>query len=206
MKLKNKKNILIALISLIIIAGIAVVAVYGFNKELKFEQGQSFDIYVGQTVERSEIKEILNEFLGTNNIVQEIEIYKDMVTIKANTISAEQKDNIINKLKEKYEFEQTAEETTIDTVPETRIRDIFKKYIITIVISEIAVLIYMIIRYYKKGILKVIARTAGIPLVGEMLLLSVIAITRIPVGRITLLLVIAMYIMTTIFAIKENEK
>lgn len=129
-----------------------------------------------------------------------------MVTIKANTISAEQKDNIINKLKEKYEFEQTAEETTIDTVPETRIRDIFKKYIITIVISEIAVLIYMIIRYYKKGILKVIARTAGIPLVGEMLLLSVIAITRIPVGRITLLLVIAMYIMTTIFAIKENEK
>lgn len=206
MKQKNKNIIAILFVALVIIAGIVMIAMKGFNKELKFKQGQSIDIYIGKQVEHEKMKEIVNETLGTSNMVQEIEIYKDMVTIKSNTITDEQKNNIINKLKENYEFEQTAEETTIDAVPETRIRDIYKQYIIPFIISGVVVAIYMSIRYYKKGILKVLGRTIVIPIVGELLLLSFIAITRIPVGRLTLVLGIAMYIITILFVIKENEK
>lgn len=203
---KNKKIFTIAIIILIIAAGIIVTAVFGFNKELKYSQTQYIDVYVGQEIEQNKIKDIANEVLGRNNIVQTIEIYKDMVTIRAKSISEEQKNDLVNKIKENYEFEQTAEDTTIKVVPATRIRDMYKQYILPFAISAVIVLIYMVIRYYKSGILKVLARTVCIPIIGELILLSVIAITRIPVGRFTPILVIVMHIFTILYVIKENEK
>lgn len=207
MKQKNIKIISIAIIALVIIAGIVVIGIWGFNKELRFEQSQSIDVYVEQKVDESKIKEIVHESLnGNSSMIQMVEIYKDMVTIRSKEITEEQKDNIVNKIKENYEFDQTAENTTINDVPATRIIDIYKKYIVPFVISGVLVLIYISIRYYKKGILKVIARTILIPVFAEMFLLSIIAITRIPIGRFTPVLVIGMYVSSILIVIKETEK
>ena len=207
MKQKNIKIISIALVALVILIGIVVGGIWGFNKELRFEQSQSIDVYVEQSVDESKIKEIVHESLGgASNMVQTVEIYKDMVTIRAEEITEEQKDNIVNKIKENYEFEQTAEDTKINTVPATKIIDMYKKYVIPFIISGVLVLVYMVVRYYKKGILKVLARTIAIPVFGELFLLSVIAIARIPVGRFTPILVIGMYIASILIVIKENEK
>ena len=206
MKQKNNKIIAIAIIALIILAGIVVVSIWGFNKELKYEQGQRIDIYVEQQLDKTKIKNIVNEVLGTSNIVQTVEIYEDMVTIRAKTISEEQRNNIVNKVKENYEFKQTVEETQINIVPETRIRDMYKQYVLPFVLSAVLVVGYMVIRYYKKGILKVLVRTVAIPVVAELLLLSVIAITRIPMGRFIPIFVILVYIASILYVIKENEK
>lgn len=207
MKQKNIKIIFIALVALVILIGIVVVGIWGYNKELKFEKSQSIDIYVEQKVDESKIKNIVHEALGNANYtVQTVEIYKDMVTIRSEQITEEQKNNIVNKIKENYEFKQTAEETTINTVPATRIIDMYKGYILPFTISGILVLVYMVIRYYKKGILKVLARTVAIPVFGELFLLGVIAIARVPVGRFTPILVIGMYIAAILIVIKENEK
>lgn len=206
MKQKNKKIIAIAIIALIILAGIVVVNIWGFNKELRFSQSQSIEIYIGQKVDKTKVKSIANEVLGTKNMVQTVEIYEDMVIIRAESISEEQKNNIINKIKENYEFEQTAEDTVIKTVPVTRIRDMYKQYVLPFVISGVLVVAYMGIRYYKKGILKVLSRSAVVPVVAELLLLSVVAITRIPVGRFIPVLVILVYIASVMHLIKENEK
>lgn len=207
MKQKNIKIIFIALVALVILIGIVVVGILGYNKELKFEKSQSIDIYVEQKVDESKIKNIVHEALGNANYtVQTVEIYKDMVTIRSEQITEEQRNNIVNKIKENYEFKQTAEETTINTVPATRIIDMYKGYILPFTISGILVLVYMVIRYYKKGILKVLARTVAIPVFGELFLLSVIVIARIPVGRFTPILVIGMYIAAILIVIKENEK
>ena len=181
--------------------------IYGFNKELKYSKSQSIDVYIEQEVDLSKIKEIVNENLNnSNNMVQTVEIYKDLVTIRAKEITDEQKNNIVNKIKENYEFSQTAEDTTINTVPETKLIDMYKKYIVPFTISGILVLVYMAIRYYKKGILKVLGRTIVLPIFGELFLLSIIAITRIPVGRFTPVLIIAMYIASILMVIKQNEK
>ena len=206
MKQKNIKIISIAIVALVILIGIVVVGIWGFNKELRFEQSQSIDVYVEQSIDETKIKEIVHDTLGTNSMIQAVEIYKDMVTIRAKEITEEQKNNILNKIKENYEFEQTAEDTTVNTVPATRIKDIYKRYVLPFTISGILVLVYMIIRYYKKGILKVLARTVLIPVFGELFLLSVIAIARIPVGRFTPILVVGMYIGSILIVIKENEK
>ena len=207
MKQKNIKIIVISIMTLVILAGIVVTGIYGFNKELKYSQSQSIDVYIEQKVDVAKIKEIVNENLGnSNNMVQTVEIYKDLVTIRAKEITDEQKNNIVNKIKENYEFSQTAEDTTINTVPETKLIDMYKKYIVPFAISGVLVLVYMAIRYYKKGILKVLGRTIIFPIFGELFLLSIISITRMPVGRFTPVLVIAMYIASILLVIKQNEK
>ena len=206
MNQKNKKIIIGAIIALIIVAGIATVATWGFNKELRFEQGQRIDILVEQKVDETKIKNIAEEVLGMHNMVQTVEIYQEMVTIKAKSITNTQKETIINKLKENYEFEQTAEKTDIKTVPATRFRDMYKQYVVPFVISIVLVLVYMMIRYYKKGALKVLAKTLIIPTVAELLLLSWISIVRIPVGRYTPVLVLLIYVASIWFTMKQIEK
>ncbi len=207
MKKKNIKIIAIAIMSLVILAGIVVVGIFGFNKELRYGQGQVINVYVEQMVDVTNIKKLVNECLaGKTNMVQTVEIYQDYVTIKAKEITEEQKNNIVNKLKENYEFSQTAEDTTIENVTATKYIDIYKKYIVPFAVSGVIVLAYIVIRYHKKGILKVLGRTIIIPVFGELFLLSIIAITRIPVGRYTPVLVIAMYIASIMMVIRENEK
>ena len=206
MKQKNIKIIISAVIALIILAGIVVVNIWRFNKELQYENGKSIEIYLEQKADIVKIKDIVNNELGTKNKVQTVEIYEDMVIIRAQSISEEQKNNIVNKIKENYQFEQTAEKTNIKTEPETRIRDMYKKYVIPFIISGGLIVVYMGIRYYKKDIVKVIITTIAIPVVAELVLLSVIAITRIPVGRFTPVLVILTYIASIMHVINEIEK
>lgn len=207
MKQRNIKIIVIAIEALVILAGIVIINIMGFNKELRFSQSERIDVYIENEADKAKVKSIVNEVLGDqNNMVQTVEIYQDMVTIRAKEITEDQKNDIVSKLKENYEFKQTAEETTIKTVPATRIVDMYKKYIVPFVVSGGLVLIYMVIRYYKKGIWKVLARTICMPVLAELFLLAVIAIVRIPLGRFTPVLVIAMYIASITGVVIENEK
>lgn len=207
MKQRNIKIIVIAIEALVILAGIVIINIMGFNKELRFSQSERIDVYIENEADKAKVKSIVNEVLGDqNNMVQTVEIYQDMVTIRAKEITEDQKNDIVSKLKENYEFKQTAEETTIKTVPATKIVDMYKKYIVPFVVSGVLVLIYMAIRYYKKGIWKVLARTICMPVLAELFLLAVIAIVRIPLGRFTPVLVIAMYIASITGVVIENEK
>ena len=206
MKQRNIKIIVIAIEALVILAGIVIINIMGFNKELRFSQSERIDVYIENEADKAKVKSIVNEVLGNqNNMVQTVEIYQDMVTIRAKEITDDQKNDIVNKLKENYEFEQTAEDTEIKTVPATKIVDMYKKYIVPFVVSGVLVLIYMAIRYYKKGIWKVLARTICMPVLAELFLLAVIAIARIPLGRFTPVLVIGMYIASVMGVVVENE-
>ena len=202
----NKKACVIGvIIALIVIAGIIVTMVLGFNKEMQYEPSQSIDIYIEQKPDLDKIRDICNEVLQQKNTIQTVEIYEDMVTITAKTISEEQKNNIVNKVKENYEFKQTAEETEIKNLPATRIRDMYKKYVLPFVISGIVVLIYMAIRYYKKGIVKVLVTTFLIPVIAQVVLFSIYAITRIPLGRTTPIIAIVVYILSILYVTKRME-
>lgn len=207
MKQENKKIIIISVIvALIIIAGILAITQWGFYKELKYEQNQKIDIYIEKEFDENQIKEIANEVLGIHNIVQTVELYKDTVTIRARSITEEQKNNIVNKIKESYDFDQTAENTSITTVPATRIRDMYKKYILPFIISAVLVETYIVIRYYKKGILKALLNATLILIASESVLLSWIAIVRIPVGTYTTSLIILVYMLSIWYTMKKMEK
>ena len=203
--MKKKNVIILAIAMIIIIAGVIVTFTIGFNKQLRYQESQKIDIYVASEVDVKKIKDIANEVLGRNNMVQTIEIYQDMVTIRAKSISDEQKDTIVNKVKENYEFEQTAESTEVKNIPATRIKDIFKKYLLPAVLSFIIVLVYMAVRYREKGILKVIAQTIAIPVLCEIILASLIAIIRIPVGVYTPTLVLVVYLASITYTVVRIE-
>lgn len=206
-QLTKSKKIIILLTVIILIAGIAVTTIKGLNFDLKYQETQNIQIYIGKKFDDEDIKQITKEVFGNQSVmIQKVEIYKDTVIITAKEITEEQKNNIVNKLKENYEFSQTAEDTTIENVAATKYIDIYKKYIVPFAVSGVIVLAYIVIRYHKKGILKVLGRTIIIPVFGELFLLSIIAITRIPVGRYTPVLVIAMYITSIMMVIRENEK
>lgn len=204
--MKKKNVIILAIAMIIVIAGVIIASTIGFNKQLRYQDSQKIDIYVASEVDVDKIKSIANEVLGKQNMVQTIEIYQDMVTIRAKSISDEQKDSIVNKIKENYEFEQTAEKTEIKDIPATRIRDMFKKYVLPFVLSFIIILVYMVVRYRQKGILNVFAQTIAIPVLCEILLISLIAIARIPVGVYTSTLVLVVYLASITYTVIKVEK
>ena len=122
------------------------------------------------------------------------------------SVYEEYDEKLVNKVKENYEFEQTAEKTEVKDIPATRIRDMFKKYILPFILSFIIILVYMVVRYREKGILNVLLQTIAIPAFCEILLISLIAITRIPVGVYTPTLVLVVYLASITYTVIRVEK
>ena len=204
--MKKRDAIILAIIMLIIIIGIILTCTIGFKKQLRFSDSQKIDIYVGEEIDINKIKDIANEVIGNKNMVQIIEIYGDMVTIKANSITEEQKNTIVNKIKELYEFEQTAENTNVENIPATRIRDILKQYVLPLTIAGAIILGYMLITYHKKGLVKVMLNTILIPIILELLLFSVLVITRIPVGIYTPSLILLVLVLAITYVVCRIQK
>ena len=68
----TSKTCAILILLVLVIVGIIVTAIYGFNKELKYEKSQCIDIYVEQEFDKEKIKEIANQIFGTKNIVESV--------------------------------------------------------------------------------------------------------------------------------------
>ena len=204
--MKKTDAIILAIIMLIIIIGIILTCTIGFKKQLRFSDSQKIDIYVGEEIDINKIKDIANEVIGNKNMVQIIEIYGDMVTIRANSITEEQKNTIVNKTKELYEFEQTAENTNVENIPATRIRDILKQYVLPLTIAGAIILGYMLITYHKKGLVKVMLNTILIPIILELLLFSILVITRIPVGIYTPSLILLVLVLAITYVVCRIQK
>ena len=193
----KSKQLKIILIALVIIAGVVMIAVKGFNFDLKYQDTQRVELYLKTEFNISDIRQITDEVFGNQKVmIQKVEVFEDSVSITTTSISDEQKSDLITKINEKYGTELTAEDTTVEDIGHTRGRDIIKPYILPFAIAVIVVLIYLGIRYHKLSIAKVIAKSIGIMALAQILLFSVMAITRIPIGRLTIPMVILVYLLT----------
>ena len=203
----KSKQLKIILIALVIIAGIVMIAVKGFNFDLKYQDTQRVELYLKTEFNISDIKQITNEVFGNQKVmIQKVEVFEDSVSITTTSISDEQKNNLITKINEKYGTELKAEDIQIEDIAHTRGRDIIKPYIIPFAIAVIATLVYIGIRYYKLSTVKVVLKSIGILLLSQVLLFSVIAITRIPIGRLTIPMVILVYLLTLFGMTSRYEK
>ena len=139
-------------------------------------------------------------------IIRKVEVYEDSVSITAKEITDEQKQSIIDKINEKYQTELSADSTQIQTIPHTRGRDIVKPYITPFIISTAIILVYMAIRYRKIGVLRTLLKTIATSVIAQTVLLSIIAITRIPVGRLTIPMIVTVYMLTLVGLTTNFEK
>ncbi len=213
MKEINKKTKLLAiLIPIIIIVGMIITFTIGLNFDLRYQEAKSIQLYIKNQFPITDIKQITDEVLPSQPVViQKVEVFEDTVSILAKEITEEQKNNIINKVNEKYGLEISADSTQITNIPHTRGRDIVRPYIMPFAITTIIILVYMAIRYYKLGMMKILLETVALLIVAQATLLSVMAIARLPIGRITIPLVLAVYVLsliviTTCFEKKLTEK
>ena len=203
----KSKQLKIILIILVILAGIVMIAVKGFNFDLKYQDTQRVELYLQTEFNIADIKQITNEVFGNQKVmIQKVEVFEDSVSITTTSISDEQKNNLITKINEKYGTELTAEDIQVENIAHTRGRDLIKPYILPFAIAVIATLVYLGIRYYKLNTAKVVAKSIGILLLTQILLFSVIAITRIPIGRLTIPMVLLAYFITLYVMTNRFEK
>ncbi len=211
--MKNLKNkIIIGIAILIFVVGIIVVAVKGFNVDLEYQDTKKIEANIGKSFEKEDIENIVKEVLGKERfIIQKVEIYEDSVSITAKEITDEQRDNIVSKINEKYDTDLKTEDITIITVPRVHLSDLIKKYRTPFIIATVCILVYLMVRYYKLNSLKVLLRTIIVVAILQAELFSIIAITRIPVSKLTVPVVLTVYMLslvgcTTYFEKKLAEK
>ncbi len=101
-----KKKLCIASILVVIIA-IIIVAVKGFNVELKYKDHKVVNVQVGTEYNEKEINSIVKEVLGKEKFeIEKSGIYGDEFIINTENISDEQIESIKNKINEKYNVKQ----------------------------------------------------------------------------------------------------
>lgn len=205
--MKKKTNkILILLMILIIIAGILMIIFKGFNFDLKYQDTKQIEFGLDQQFSISDIKAITDEVLNNEPVlIRKVEVYEDAVNITAREITDEQKANIITKVNEKYGTDLNADKIEIATVAHTKGKDIIMPYVVPFIIATIIILIYMMIKYYKLNSGKVLLKTIGIIILTQVLLFSIMAITRIPIGRLTIPLVLTVYMLTLVWYTTKLE-
>ena len=185
MKLSGSKKILLLGIILLIIAGIVVVTLKGVKVSLILQQHEEINIYIGKPTNLKDMKDICKEVFGNKQvIVNDLDVFKDAYSISVESVTNEEKDELINKVNEKYGVEITLEDISEKTISNIRVRDIIRPYIKPVLISAILIAVYMIIRFRKENALKLLGKIAGIILLTEAVIFSVIAVLRIPLSAI----------------------
>lgn len=204
-----KKSITLILI-VTIIAGLIVIFTTGFNVNIATKASEQININIGEKFENKDIKQIAKEVLGKEVEVQKAGDFEDQAVISADQITQEQVTQIINKINEKYGKEVSTDGVKVTNIPATRLSDLLMPCVASFILVTVLILIYFAIRYRKQDIKKVIGITLITLAILEILVLSIIALLRIPVGQnlVSISFItycVGMFCITTIFENKAQK-
>lgn len=203
---KDKKNIFLAILAIIILAGIIVFCIKGLNYNLSYGKNTSIVIDFSKYVDTNKIEQIVKETIENNVKVRTINESNNYILITVKEISDEQKINLITKLNEKYELELTDKDLEITRNAQIELVDMIKPYIAPSVISIMLIAIYFVIAYRKCGIGKVILETLGSIVISEATLFSIYAIARIPVNSLTMPISVILFVIVIISLMEKFRK
>lgn len=204
---KNSKKIVILGLILLIIAGIIVVALKGFNVSLTFGKHEAIEITLGVDVDLNKIEDVAKEtFIDKEFVVKELEVFGDSAQINVESITDDEKTTLVNKLNEKFGTEKTVDDLKINSISNKRIRDVVNAYVLPICISFVIVFVYALIRFRKINAIKLIALYIGKLILLETVLLSIIAIARIPVNNLLINILIIIAILYLVYFNYACEK
>lgn len=207
------KKIIYAVLICVIIAGIVIIATLGLNADIIYSKNVQIDVYIGKIVDIKDIESIAREvFPGERIIVQEIELFQDMVSITISDNRTEEELNtkieeLNTKINEKYELENSVDDISVTHNPKIKLSSLIMPYALTIGISMIIILVFVGIRYKKLGVLKILVTYILSIGAVEMILLSIIAITRLPINRFVIPVgLLLLIVIITILGFKNEKK
>lgn len=207
MKLSGTKKILLLGLILIIIAGIVVVTLKGVNVSLLYEQHETVNLVIGKEVNINDIKNICKEVFNDKEvIVRKVELFDDAVNLNVESMTDEEKQNLVDKVNEKYETQFTVDSINVKVIPKVRIRDTVRPYIIPLVIATIAIVAYMVIRFRKIKITKLLGKIVAIILLTEATVTSIVTIARIPVTPVLINVMFAVAILELVLYVDCTER
>ncbi len=209
MKLDNNRNKLILLgIVLLIIAGVVVVLLKGLNVPLTTQKHDQVSVVVAKPVTLDDAKAICDEVLGNKkHEVKIIEIFDDTFSVEALSISDEEKNEIIAKANERFGSEIDAATVTVNSIDKVRLRDMFLPYFVPLAISVVCIFIYIGFRFRDYSYGKILLSLTCNIIITEAMVLSLIAILRIPANRVTFFMMVAVALIEVIIYLiyKDNK-
>ncbi len=201
------KKIIKILLVCLFIAGIIVISTIGFNVGIKYSENTQIGINIKNPFEIKDLKEITDEVFGNQRIlIQYVEMYKDMVQINVKEASEQQISDLNTKINEKFGIENAITDVEVTHNANVKLKSIIKPYLIPMLIVTILVIIFTMIMFRKLGALKVLYNTLMAIIIPEATLISLYAVTRIPVNRLTTLLGVIVYIVSITLNIVYLEK
>lgn len=207
------KKIVYIILICIIIAGIIIIPTIGLNADLIYSKNVEIDVYLGKTFNMNDMENLVNEvFPDEKKIIQQIEVFGDMVAITIPDTRTEEEldtkvEELTAKINEKYELEITSDDVQVTHNPKVRLSSVVIPYALWIGISVVLILVYVAIRYKKLRVAKTLLTYIISIVAVELLLLSIIAITRYPVNRIIVPLGLAAFvIVVTVLGIKNEAE
>lgn len=204
--MKNEK-ILYVILACIIIIGAVIIGFKGLNFSLKYSPNKQIEVYIGKEFDNNDIKQIVKEVIGNKQvIVQKVEMYDEIVSIIVKEMTDEQIEKVNSKINEKYGLENTVkEDINVTENPNLKERDLIRPFIFPIALSLIIILIYAGIRFRKLDIFEVLTKIIGLNILTELLYVSILAITRLPVNALTVPTAIAIYAIITLAIFNDFE-
>ena len=181
------KKIIYAVLAVIFIVAVIITAVKGFNVGLVYGEGTEINFSLTDSdVEKEDVKAIAKEvFPGSKVIIQRIEYFTNSALIKINKtdVSAEDIENLKNKINEKYNVNLQTEAIEVNHVQNVKLRTIVEPYVGPLGLSLLVILGYFAIRF--RGTKEMIALVKYI-VISEATIFCLYAICRLPVNGITM--------------------
>lgn len=274
----KKKLFMISII--LVIIGIIIVAIKGFNVNLRYRAHKAINIPIGTEYSLKDVESITNEIFGKENVILEkAGLYNDTVIVNIKDASEEQVKTLKDKVNEKYAIKQkitisigteyTVEDiqaianevfakenmnveklaedetyVTIETgivsedelealnnkinekygltndlssisvsqvieskdIPRVRLTDMAKQYIVYTLIATVIVVVYLVIRFRKLGVLSVLMNTIFTVVFAEILYMAIIAITRFPIDKLVIMAAFAIYLIVLTYLNQKYMK
>ena len=205
------KKLIYAILACIIIAGVVITLTIGLKVDLIYSKNAEIDIYVEKVVNIEEIRAIAKEVFPNEKVmVNQIELFEDMVAItvtdRADENLKDQIEQLKTKINEKYGSDIETADITIIHNPKVKLSSIIKPYIAPIAISAVIILVYVIVRYRKLGIIKTALSYLLYTGAVQAVFFGVLAISRFHINRFVVPVVLMLYIITITALSFKNEK
>lgn len=174
--IKNKK-IFFGISLAIIIIGLSLSLVRGFNLGIDFTGGTLIEIQMNEYIETEEIREITDTF-DENASVNHLGAEKDIVQIRTiESMNNEARLNVFNQFKEKYSLEENEPLRSEQFGPSIG-REIQNKAFLSVIIATIGMLIYITFRFQLSyGIAAILALIHDV-----LIVLAIYSIFQIPLN------------------------
>ena len=169
----NKKIYALAITILVIIIGMIIIATKGFNYSFKYDNSVSISFNVNEESNEEELRNITNEVLGSK--VKSIQTEDELVILEITSITEEEKQNLINKVNEKYNMELTSEDIVENEILRIDFGNIVSRYISSMICIAILSVIYFVIKYKNKKVWKIAVYSSLNIILTQMLYFSIIA-------------------------------